>query len=71
MSDLNGEPDRLIRLPEVLRMTGLGRATLFALVKARDFPRPVRLGARAVAWWYSEVLAWMRSRPIASESNWR
>ena len=54
---------RLLRLPEVLKRTGLGRSALYALMKAGTFPRPLRIGARAVAWLEDEVDEWIRKRP--------
>jgi len=58
-------PEKLIRLPEVLRLTGAKQSWTYLLIKKGDFPAPVRLGARAVAWRESEVLAWIASRPTA------
>lgn len=37
----------------------LSRATIFALVKAGTFPKPVRIGARAVAWRLSDIDAYL------------
>ena len=54
---------RLLRLPAVLERTGLGRSALYALMKACEFPRPLRIGARAVAWLEDEVEEWIRKRP--------
>ena len=54
---------RLLRLPAVLERTGLGRSALYALMKAGTFPRPLRIGARAVAWLEDEVDEWIRKRP--------
>ena len=62
---MNAEGDRLIKLPEVLRLTGLSRSTLYRKLKEGDFPRPVQLGKRAVAWRESEVIAWINGRPPA------
>ena len=53
----------LVRLPMVMRMTGLGRSTIYRMVAAHTFPSPVRLGARAVAWRQSDLDAWSESRP--------
>jgi prophage regulatory protein len=39
-----------IRLPEVKAVTGLSKTSLYALIKEKSFPAPVRLGPRAVAW---------------------
>jgi len=53
--------DRFIRLPEVLRMTSLSRSTLYEKIRKGAFPRQVSLGDNIVAWYESDVLAWMRS----------
>ena len=57
------QPDRLIRLRDVLGLTGLSRSTLYRKKRAGDFPESVQLGERVVAWWQSEVREWMASRP--------
>ena len=58
------EGQRLMRLPEVVRATGLSRSTLYRKVKEGQFPAPVSLGPRSVAWRESEVLAWIRNCPV-------
>ena len=56
--------DRILRIAQVLALTGLSRATLYRLVDSGDFPQPVRLGgpnSRAVGWRLSEVQEWIRN----------
>lgn len=53
---------RILRRPAVEDLTGLSRSTLYAYMKDGTFPRPVRLGAKAVGWIEGEVLAWIRDR---------
>ena len=36
---------------------------LWRKVRAGDFPKPIRLGQRVVAWNLGEVLAWLETRP--------
>jgi prophage regulatory protein len=55
-----------LRLPSVLRVTGLGRSTIYRLMADQKFPCPVRLGPRAVAWRRCEIEAWSDARPLAS-----
>jgi predicted DNA-binding transcriptional regulator AlpA len=55
-----------LRLPEVKAVTGLSKSSLYALIRERSFPAPVRLGARAVAWVRSEVRQWAAERVNAS-----
>jgi prophage regulatory protein len=57
-----------LRLPDVRAVTGLSKTSLYALIKERNFPAPVRLGPRAVAWVKSEVRQWAVERVQASRS---
>jgi len=44
------QKERLCRLQEVLHRVGYKRSRFLDLVRLGVFPRPVKLGARAVAW---------------------
>ena len=54
---------QLLRLKEVLDIVGFGRSTLYVLVATGNFPAPVRIGRRAVAWRARDVSAWIEARP--------
>lgn len=56
---------RMLRLPDVVQATGLGRSTIYAKIAAGKFPAPVKLGARAVAWPEALVAEWLANRPSA------
>ncbi len=56
------KPIRLIRLNEVLAMTGLSRSGVYRSIEKQQFPKQVSLGDRAVAWVESEVQAWVVDR---------
>ena len=51
-----------LRMPMVVRMTGLGRSTIYRLIADRQFPSPVKLGRRAVAWRRSDLDRWTQTR---------
>jgi prophage regulatory protein len=53
---------RLIKLKEVMDCTGLGRSTIYNHIADETFPKPVSLGARAVAWVEGEVQDWILER---------
>ncbi len=55
--------DRLLRVKEVAKLTGLSRATIYRLERAGTFPKRVQTSANAVAWHEREVVAWKSSRP--------
>jgi prophage regulatory protein len=59
----------LLRLPAVLTRVGWGRSTLYAKIKSGEFPSPIRLGPRSVAWPSFEVDAWIRERIAASRAD--
>jgi prophage regulatory protein len=55
-----------LRLPMVMRMTGLGRTTIYRLIANQKFPSPVRLGPRAIAWRRSDLDRWSEARPVVA-----
>ena len=64
----SGSPEPMfLRMPTVLRMTGLGRTTIYRLMADRQFPHPVKLGPRAVAWRRVDLDRWSEGRPTAAQ----
>ena len=59
----------LIRLPEVLKRTGFGKAWIYRLISEGRFPAPVKIGVRAVAFIESEVDEWIQSVIETSRNN--
>lgn len=59
----------LERKPEVLRRTGISNSELYRKIAAGQFPRPVPIGARAVAFVRSEVDRWMADRIAEREAR--
>ena len=53
---------RVLRLKEVQHRTGVGRSTIYRWMDEGKFPKPVRLGARSVAWIEHEIDQWLMSR---------
>jgi prophage regulatory protein len=56
-----GEPGRLLRLPAVLEMVGLGRSAWLDRVRSGTAPKPVKAG-RCSLWVESECKAWVVDR---------
>lgn len=56
----------VVRLPEVRRITGLGRSTIYRLQADRKFPPRIKLGVRAVGWLEREVQEWLATRVAIS-----
>ena len=54
-------PFRLMRLTEVLDLTGLSRATLYRKISAGTFPPQHKLAERCCGWRVGEVEFWLRN----------
>lgn len=55
-------PDRLLRLPEVERLTGLRRSAIYEQMQRGVFPRSVKAGPRIATWPESAVQSWIADR---------
>ena len=49
---------QMYRLPEVMKMTGLSRSSIYLRISTNEFPKPVKLGRRAVGWPEDTIIAW-------------
>jgi prophage regulatory protein len=59
-------PALLLRIAMVVRVTGLGRSTIYRMIASAEFPSPVRLTNRAVAWRRTDLEKWSEARPLAA-----
>ena len=57
---------QILRRRAVEERTGLKRSTIYFLMSAKTFPRPIRLGAKAVGWREVDIENWLASRPLAA-----
>lgn len=53
---------KLIRLKQVMDCTGLARSTVYKYMADEQFPKPVKLGGRVVAWVEAEIYAWVLAK---------
>lgn len=53
---------RFLRRQEVQSTCGLPTSTLYELMAKEQFPKPIKLSARTVAWLESDVIEWQQSR---------
>ena len=57
---------RFLRLQNVKERVGLSRSTIYD--PASNFPKPIKLGPRAVGWVEAEVDEWMNARIAARQA---
>lgn len=59
----------LLRRPDVERITGLSRSSIYAKMKTGEFPQSIPLTGRIVAWLQSEILEWVQSKIEIRKTN--
>ena len=58
-----------LRIGVVVRLTGLGRSTIYRLMAEEQVPPPVRLAKRVVAWRRTDLERWSDARIRASHRS--
>lgn len=54
--------DPIIRLPQVVEITGLSRSSIYRMAASGEFPQPLKLGKRSSGWRSSTITEWLDSR---------
>ena len=49
---------KIYRLPEVISLTGLSRSSIYLRISLQEFPKPIKIGRRAVGWPEDSLIAW-------------
>jgi prophage regulatory protein len=63
------KPDCFLRIAEVLKRTGLSRATLYRKIEDGSFPAQVRLSDRCCGWRESAVNHWCKNPMLWSADS--
>jgi prophage regulatory protein len=54
--------DTFLRAEDVTRITGIPRSTRYELIERGEFPKPIKLSERMVAWSAAEIADWQQQR---------
>jgi prophage regulatory protein len=60
---------KIYRLPEVMDMTGLSRSSIYLRVSTNEFPKPVKIGRRAIGWPEESIIAWQAKMMEAQDES--
>jgi len=55
-------PDRLVRLPELIALTGVSPSSIWRWERQGEFPARIHIGARAIGWRLSDINKWLSAR---------
>ena len=60
---------KIMRLPQVKERTGLSRSSIYAFMKANQFPASISLGIRSVGWIEESIDNWIDARVKGGRGN--
>lgn len=55
------EPDRLMRMGEILEMLGISESTWRRMMDDGRCPKPIYIAPRSPRWWHSDIMKWIES----------
>jgi prophage regulatory protein len=55
----------IVRMPDVVVMTGMSRPTVYRMMKAGTFPQQIQLSPGAVGWLRTEIEQWVVDKVTA------
>lgn len=58
-----------LRLNQVKALVALSRSSIYERIRRGDFPRPVSIGARAVAWTSGSIAEWQARQIEAGKAR--
>ncbi|MBW4026333.1 MAG: AlpA family phage regulatory protein [Acidobacteria bacterium] len=56
---MHERPEKLLRISEVQNRVPLSRSAIYLKISRGEFPTPIPLGARAVAWREADIDGWI------------
>jgi prophage regulatory protein len=59
----------ILRRSQLEEKLGLTRSTIYKLMQDNEFPRPIKIGRRAVGWPEKEVNAWLDAKFAEREAS--
>lgn len=54
--------NRILRLPDVIERTALSRSSIYDFAAKGLFPKPMKIGERAVGWLEADITSWIEQK---------
>ncbi|MHB8388779.1 MAG: helix-turn-helix transcriptional regulator [Acidobacteriaceae bacterium] len=62
-------PEKFLRIQEVQKRVPFSRSSIYSKIRLGVFPKPINLGARAVAWLESDIDGWIEARILENKGH--
>ncbi|AEB27872.1 helix-turn-helix transcriptional regulator [Francisella hispaniensis] len=53
---------KILRLSQVVEMTGTSKSTIYRWINANQFPKPINLSHASVGWLEADINDWIQSK---------
>ena len=60
---------QIYRFPEVMKLNGLSRSSIYLAVSKEEFPKPIKIGRRAVGWPNDVIEKWVQKLMEKNNEN--
>ena len=60
---------QIYRFPDVMKLTGLSRSSIYLAISKNEFPKPFKIGRRAVGWSKEAIEEWMQKLMERNNEN--
>ena len=54
--------NKILRLKQVVEITGTSKTTIYRWINANQFPRPINLSHASVGWLEADINDWIQSK---------
>ena len=61
--------ETILRTPQLTELLGVHRTTLWRWEQAGAFPLRRSFGPNTVGWYESEIMEWVKGRPVADSAS--
>ena len=58
--------EQIYRLNRITEITGLSRSWIYLAIKNGEFPKPIKLGRRAIGWSAIDIQEWIKAKSNAN-----
>jgi prophage regulatory protein len=53
---------KMLRINQVMTITAMSKTTIYRWINANQFPKPINLSSKSVAWLESDINDWIQSK---------
>lgn len=60
---------QMYRLPDVIKVTGLSRSSIYLAISKNQFPKPIKIGRRSIGWPEKILQEWIKKMERDHENS--